>query len=298
MTPKERDNTTPSEISAIVTAYERVDQTLTTLSQLKACSPPPAEILVHVDRGERTCAEAIRRAFPEVKLLVSDTCFGPGGGRNKLIAAAKNELVASFDDDSYPLDTDYFARVLAISRKRPDAAIIGGAVYHRDEEIRPDSRAACWVSDFSGGACTYRRSMFLTTAGYVPLAVAYGMEEVDLSIRLHAQGARILRSPWLRLFHDTDLKRHDNPAVTAGSIANMALLTYLRYPPSVWHLGLGQCLNRIVWLLRNGRHRGILSGLGMIPGHLRKNRSFRQTIARNSLKSYLKLRHSPVPAEI
>ena len=58
---------------------------------------------------------------------------------------------------------------------------------------------------------------FLATSGYVPLAVAYGMEEVDLALRLHEKGGRILRTPGLRVFHDTDLKRHANPAVTAGT---------------------------------------------------------------------------------
>ena len=58
------------------------------------------------------------------------------------------------------------------------------------------------------GACVYRRSAFLEAGGYVPLPVAYGMEEVDLALRLHSRGGKILTTPWLRVFHNTDLKRH------------------------------------------------------------------------------------------
>src|SRR6185369_4964106 len=173
---------------------------------------------------------AIRAAFPDVRVLLSEERLGPGGGRNKLMVAATCELVASFDDDSYPIDADYFARALELFDRHPNASLICAALFHRGETIALDARDAQWTADFSGGACVYRRSVFLDAGGYVPLRVAYGMEEVDLALRLHSRGARILTTSWLRVFHDTDLQRHDDAQVTAGSIANVALLTYLRYP--------------------------------------------------------------------
>jgi hypothetical protein len=130
----------------------------------------------------------------------------------------------------------------------------------------------------------------------VPLAVAYGMEEVDLALRLHSRGGKILSSSWLRVFHDTDLNRHDEPHVTAGSIANLALLAYLRYPVSLWSIGLLQCANRVWWLLRHGRRRGIWRGLAMIPGHVMFHRRFRQTVSNRAVRSYLALRRAPVQA--
>ena len=280
-------------VSAIVTAYRRIDLTLLTISKLRACRPVPAEILVHVDANETQCETAIRQAFPDVLILRSESCVGPGGGRNKLLAAAKNEFVASFDDDSHPIDADYFGRALALFEKFRAATILCAAVYHQGEVVAPDVQSAEWVSDFSGGACIYRRSGFIATGGYVPLPIAYGMEEVDLALRLHAQGGRILKTCWLRVFHDTDLKHHANPEVTAASIANLVLLTYLRYPPSLWFVGLGQCCKRIFWLLRNGRRRGILSGLRMTPAHLRAHRRYRQPIGPEAVRSYLALRRAP-----
>lgn len=281
-------------ITAIVTAYQRIDQTLETIRKLKACQPPPDEILVHVDGNQQQCAAAIRQAFPEIKVLLSEANVGPGGGRNKLIAAAQNEYVASFDDDSFPLDTDYFARVRHLIVRFPDAAILCALVYHQGEAIAPDTLAAAWVADFSGGGCIYRRTQFLATGGYVPLPVAYGMEEVDLALRLHAQGGRILRTPWLRVFHDTDLKRHDSPDVTAGSIANIALLVYLRYPLSFWLVGFVQGCKRILWLLRHNRKQGILAGLLMTPKHLWSHRKYRQRLVARYVRSYLSLRRAPI----
>ena len=194
------------------------------------------------------------------------------------------------------MDADYFARAVRLFEQFPAASVLCAALYHPGEAIAPDSGKIAWVSDFAGGACVYRRSVFLATSGYVPLAVAYGMEEVDLALRLHEKGGRILRTPGLRVFHDTDLKRQTNPAVTAGRIANLALLTYLRYPRSLWIVGFGQCCNCIFWLIRNRRWRGILTGLFMIPSYLQAHREYRQEVQADLVWSYLALRRAPQPA--
>lgn len=285
-------------ISAIITAYERVEQTLNTLRIIESCDPRPDEILVHVDGNRNELVEAIASTFPQIRTLISDERVGPGGGRNKLITAASNEFVASFDDDSYPIDSDYFGRVLQLFDRFPDASNICASLYHAGEAISLDERKAQWTADFSGGACVFRRDAFLTAGGYVPLPVAYGMEETDLALRLHAQGGKILSSSWLRVFHDTDLKRHAEPHVTAGSIANLALLAYLRYPVSLWSIGVLQCANRVLWLVRHGRHRGIARGLTMIPGHLRAHRHFRLTVSNRAVRSYLALRRAPAHASL
>jgi GT2 family glycosyltransferase len=281
-------------ISAIITAYERIEQTLATLRIIQSCTPPPDEVLVHVDANRRDCEEAIRKAFPAVRILRSKEQVGPGGGRNKLVDAAKFEFVASFDDDSYPIDSDYFARAAKLFEQFPDAAVICAALYHVGEAIGLDDRHAEWTADFSGGACIYRRRAFLDAGGYVPLPVAYGMEEVDLAIRLHSRGGRILTTRWLRVFHNTNLERHADPRVTAGSIANLALLAYLRYPVSLWGIGVGQCANRLLWLLRHGRRRGILKGVTMIPAHLWANHRYRLPVSKGTVRSYLALRRAPI----
>jgi GT2 family glycosyltransferase len=285
-------------ISAIVTAYDRIEQTLATLRVIQNCAPAPDEILVHVDANQIACENAIREAFPDVHVLRSQEQVGPGGGRNKLVAAAQYEFVASFDDDSYPIDSDYFSRALRMFEKFPEASLICAALYHAGESIGLDTQSGQWTADFSGGACIYRRKAFLDVGGYVPLPVAYGMEEVDLAIRLHSRGGKILTTPWLRVFHNTDLKHHAEPRVTAGSIANLALLTYLRYPISLWGIGMGQCANRLLWLLRHGRRRGIVKGVTMIPAHVWQNHRYRAPVSKKVVRSYLALRRAPVPAEV
>ncbi|MEX2273797.1 MAG: glycosyltransferase family A protein [Vicinamibacterales bacterium] len=278
-----------------MTAYRRIDAVRHTLAILHQCDPGPEEIIVHVDGGEHTCAATIEREFPGVRVIISEGLLGPGGGRNKLMAAATHPIVASFDDDSYPVDRDFFARVTALFERHPEAWVLDSHVFHPQQAIEPESAAAVWVADFSGGGCAYRKARFLAVGGYVPLPTAYGMEEVDFGLRLHALGGRVLRSRRLRVFHNTDLARHADPAVTAATIVNIALLAYLRYPRWFWGLGAAQCVKRIGWLVRHRRFRGVVSGLIGIPAAITRHRGERDPISAPALRSYFSLRRHPVP---
>ena len=284
----------PVPVTAIVTACDRVEQTLATLTAITQCAPPPDELLIYVDGNSADIVGAVHAAHPSARILGAEQRVGPGGGRNVMIAAASQPLVASFDDDSRPIDRDYFARVESVFAQVPEASVVGAHVYHQHETVLPDARTAQWVADFSGGACAYRREHFLRTGGYVPLEAAYGMEEVDMALRLHALGLRILQTPWLRVFHDTDLARHADPVVTAASVSNIALLTYLRYPVVLWGLGLAQCARRIWWCATHGRRRGLLQGITAIPALLRAHAPARRLVSAAAVRSYLRLRRRPV----
>lgn len=288
---------TPPGVSAIVTAHARLEQTLTTISTLHACRPAPGEILVHVTAERDPIAESIRLTYPAVRILATNKA-GPGGARNALVAAAVHPIVASFDDDSYPMDPDYFGRLVALFSAFPDAAVVTARIFHINDPVDPPRAVAEWGADFSGGACAYRRECYLDVGGYVPLPDAYNMEEVDFALRLHGKGGKVLATAWLRVFHDTDLARHAEPSVTAASITNLALLAYLRYPASLAVIGVAQCANRIQWLIRHGRWRGIIPGLVGIPGQLWRYRGDRQPLSAATVRSYLSRRRHPVPVSL
>lgn len=271
-------------ISAVVTAYQRVGQTLETLRRLEACRPAPDEMLVHVDANEQEVASAIRAAFPHVRVFVSPDPIGPGGGRNRLVHEARNEWIASFDDDSYPMDADYFERVLVLRRQFPEAAVVAASIYHRGEPAGPDAMAISPASSFVSCGAVFKRSAFLAAGGFLPLEVAYGMEEEDLGLRLFEQRQVILATPWLRVFHDTDLSHHASARVTSATIANLALLAWLRYPPSCWIYGILQVANRVVWCLRAGRRQGVVAGLLAIPRHLARHAKLRRPVSTRALR--------------
>ena len=118
----------------------------------------------------------------------------------------------------------------------------------------------------------------------MPLVVAYGMEEEDLALRLLDRGRTLLHCPCLRVFHDTDRSHHNSALITSGTIANIALLAWLRYPARYWPYGVLQVANRCIWCMRVGRRRGIISGLTQIPGHLWKHRHLRAPVSPQAMR--------------
>jgi len=255
------------------------------LGKIFTCDPAPAEVLVHIDAGDDETAPMLEREFAgRVTWFQSKTPQGPGGGRNLLLRRAKYSLVASFDDDSWPLEVDYFATVAKLMATNPRAAVFTGRVTLRGE--RPQAAViAVWpVASFEGCACVYRREAFLATRGFMPLRHAYGMEEVDVALQLMDAGWDILRAPALKIYHDTELEHHVSPKINAAHITNTALLTYLRYPLLFWPLGVFQVLNRVRYAMAMKRWRGIIQGLISIPTTCWKYRIYRKQITAATLR--------------
>ena len=198
------------------------------LKKITQCDPRPDEILIHCDGGWQPDPASFAELPSPVTLLYSKTKIGPGGGRHACIHSAKNELVASFDDDSWPIDKEYFGQAQALMEAVPDAAVLSPEVYLLEKPIQAQRAEVCTVQYYQGSASVHRRSLYLTLRGFVPIPQAYGIEETDLSLQTHAAGYRILESPWLRAWHDRPLA--DNAHQAMPWIKNEILLAYLRYP--------------------------------------------------------------------
>ena len=190
----------------------------------------PAEIIVHIDAGDNETAPVLLTQFPQVKLLFANTRQGPGGGRNRLISNSSHEIIISLDDDSFPIDRDFFSCVHQVIVDHPKAGIIAMTVINDGDTIVQRDALCMQAADFQGCACAYRRSMFIKTTGYIPLHPAYGMEETDVALQFLDAGFGIVRDFNLRIRHAHDNSRGRERAVIAGHIANTALLVFLRYP--------------------------------------------------------------------
>jgi hypothetical protein len=262
------------------------------LKILSACEPSPAETLVHIDAGDRETAPMLDREFAgRVTWMQSKTTQGPGGGRNILLRRAKFSLVASFDDDSWPLDVDYFAMAVKLMAANPQAGVLTGQITLRGEIPTVRLETVRPVASFEGGACVYRREAFLATCGYIPLRYSYGMEEVDVALQLMDARWSILQASSLRVFHDSALQHHVSPQINAAHITNTALLVYLRYPICYWPLGLFQVLNRVRFALTNKRTSGLVAGLMGITPALWRYRSLRTPVKSSTISLSRRRRH-------
>lgn len=277
-------------VSVVIPTYKRLIELEKTILKIYECEPLPSEIIIHVDAGDVETELFICQLFPEIKFISSVETQGPGGGRNKAIELAKNSIVASFDDDSYPIQKDYFKRLVTLFEKEPLAAVIESTIYHRFEKQPYELFEHKICNIFTGCGVAYRKSMYQIIGGYIPINPAYGIEEVDFSIRAKAFPYFFIRTSWLTVYHDTVLNHHSSASINSAAISNLGLLVYLRYPLSMWPHGILQVLNRFIWSVQHNRFKGLFKGIFEIPLKCFIYRNYRKTVDRTVVKQYLRQR--------
>ena len=280
-------------ITVGIPTWARGTRVIGTIERILACAPPPAEIIVHVDASDGTLEKVLSERFPQVRLLSSPHRVGPGGGRHRCLLAAAQPYFASFDDDSWPVDGDYFGALLALFAALPDTALLAAPITHPWEQLPPRSELSEPVVMFTGCGWAVRRADYLACPGFVDRPFAYGVEELDLALQFYCSGLGIRRSASLRVFHDTTLAHHRNPRQTAASIQNVALLAWMRYPWSLFGRAILQIINMVVDQIRRGRYRGVVTGLIGIPWVLCTNRHRRSPAAADLVVGFLTKRGTP-----
>ena len=285
-------------VTVIIPTYCRSEVLCQTLARLATCCPLPSEVIVHVDAGDNESSAAVHLHFPKVRVIQSATRQGPGGGRNRLVECAGNEIIASHDDDSWPLRVDFFAEALRLFNEHPDLALLACHIVERDEQVTqaiPADTGVCGdlteMGSFVGCGCIFRQSVFRKVGGYVALERAYGMEEADLSLKLLDDGFRLWFCRDMQVFHDCDrATRHAERQINAAQITNTGLLAFLRYPIKAWPWGLLQVINRVRFSIGQRRFAGIMAGLSAIPSACWRHRSYRRTVGVRTVTRSRRLR--------
>ena len=240
-------------ISVAIPAFGNEASLTQTLLHIFECRPLPQEVLLHFDGSWEPSPDFGANAPVPLRVFRSGTNLGPGGGRHRMLHEANCDLVACFDDDSWPLDGDYFARALALMTAFPNVAVLSPAVYLKEKPVLPLMAEASESVGFEGSASVTRRSLYLQLPGYVPVPKPYGVEETDLSLQAHAAGFEILSSPWLRAWHNRP--QADYQHGISDWVSNEVLMAYLRYPRWLQPWGWLRALRLIRrhWTIKSAR---------------------------------------------
>ena len=277
-------------VSVGIPTFARGGRLFHTVEQLAVCAPPPAEIIVHIDESDGELANTLAILFPSVVTLSSAQRVGPGGGRHRCLGVATQPLFVSFDDDSWPVDPDFFSEVTALFDRNPETAVLSASIYHPGEPQPPRTSEVSIVTDFIGCGHAIRVDAYRRTAGYIDRPWAYGIEEVDLAMQLYALELPILQCGSLRVFHDTLLSHHYRADIVASTVQNIALRAFLRYPVFLWPRALLQLGNVVVDLMKRRRFAGLGTGLFGIPGTLLRYSSQRRRLPADKVLAYLNAR--------
>lgn len=282
-------------VSVAIPAYWRPAKLISTIERIWNCDPKPHEILIHVDAGRAEIHQALDSLPAEIPVtrFSSETRIGPGGGRDQLIRNASCPYVASFDDDSYPLQTDYFARLEAAFEAHPDAAVISADYYGRDYHIPETSDKSRPVHQFFGFCSSYHRDRFRQLRGFAPVPDAYGCEEADLAMQVIIAGHDIVQTSTIQVFHDREADEsstHGN-SITTAMVRNAALLPALRYPFILLPLVPLKWARQILNYARKGHRRGLLTGILTTPAHILTFLPHRNPFTTRQVLKYLRNPH-------
>ena len=234
--PSSGDEPRP-EVSIVIVSYNTRAETLACLASVEAQTPSLSHEVIVVDNASPDdSAEAIREAFPDVRLIASPVNLGFARANNVAAREARADLILLLNPDTLILDRA-IERLCAFAKANPSAQIWGSRTLFGDGRLDPTgcfARMTPWslfcratglssafarTAFFNGEAYagwqrdTVReidiiagcyllitRDLWDRLGGFDPVFFMYG-EEADLCLRAARLGARPLHTPDAPIIH-------------------------------------------------------------------------------------------------
>ena len=195
----------------MITTHNRCADLRRTCAALMSLSPPPGEVLICADGCTDATVSMVRSEFPGFVVLENAERQGSVASRDRMLRLASADVVISFDDDSYPLDRDFLARLGRALAAHPEAAVISfaelcdaGAGEH---DVRDLGRGR-YVSAYANCGAAMRRDVYLRLAGF-PGFFGHMYEEPDYALQCYAAGFGVWFEPDLVVRHHlSKVNRH------------------------------------------------------------------------------------------
>lgn len=166
----------------------------------------PEIIIVVNDCADTIDALDAVKAQGNIKIMDMPENLGCGPARHEGLLAAKYDKVMMLDDDALVLDGSDVHHCLD---RLPDYAIVQGVIladesgarrrHEQPFKWRKNRKGDHEVSYFIGANHFIHRPQFLRAGGYI--GTTYWFEELELSLRLLAQGGRLLFTDRFRVHH-------------------------------------------------------------------------------------------------
>lgn len=241
-------------ISVMITTRNRCADLRRTLGVLDAMNPRPDEILVTADGCTDGTVAMVREEYPQCRLIVNDPGHGSIPSRDRMLREAVGDLVVSLDDDSYPLDFDFFARLPTLFEVHPEAAVI------TFPEIRDgdDPAGQTWdlrghyVAAYPNGAAAMRRATYLNLQGF-PTLFFHAYEEPDYAAQCYGHGMAVWFEPSMAIRHHYSPVNRDELRTHQLNARNELWSVWLRCPwPWVPFVSLYRVWRQLVFACSRG----------------------------------------------
>jgi GT2 family glycosyltransferase len=254
-------------VAVCITTHNRRDELVRTLASLQQLTPPPDEILVAVDGCHDGTLELLRDKYPQVRTIVHEKALGSIPSRNELAAACRCDVFLSLDDDSYPLEPDFVARLRGLFADHSQLAV---ATFPQRSDEFPQSLTATdlgpsqFVGSYVNSGAALRRSVFEKLGGY-PAFFFHAYEEPDFALRCVAAGWQVWNESSLTIRHHftgtqrNEIRTHHRHArnefwsvllrCPAPQLFGVALFRIVRQFGYAWKRGLDWAIREPAWWL-------------------------------------------------
>ena len=190
-------------VGVYIATHNRREDLARTLHAVARLDPPPAEVIVLADGCTDGTAEFVAQNFPTVRLLVHAEAQGSIPSRNEMAAACRSEIFLSLDDDSYPIESDFIARVAHYFAENPALAVL--SFPQRTDEFpetltKTDFGPSHFIGSYANSGAGIRHAVFVALGGY-PEFFRHAYEEPDFALRCVAAGWQVRQETSLTIRH-------------------------------------------------------------------------------------------------
>lgn len=129
------DQTTMPKVSVIILSYNAKNVILECLESVFALNYPNYEVIVIDNCSTDGSYEAIKRAYPRLKLIRSELNLGRTGGYNLGLKYAKGNYILFLDQDTV-VETNMLSELVKAIEKNPLIGAAGPKIYYYDDPQR------------------------------------------------------------------------------------------------------------------------------------------------------------------
>jgi GT2 family glycosyltransferase len=221
-------------VSVMISTKNRLEELRRTCEILRRLNPPPLEIIITADGCADATAEFVKSVLPEARLFVNQIGLGSVASRDRMMRAARGDLVLALDDDSYPEQLDCIARIVPTFEQHPNLA-----VFHfpqRTDEYpetlaKTDLGPERLTRTFPNSGAVLRRSTYLQLPGFES-HFFHAYEEPDYALQCVAAGYDVLFSPVVTVRHRYSSQARDEIRIHHRHARNELWSTVMRCPLS------------------------------------------------------------------
>jgi GT2 family glycosyltransferase len=198
--------------AVMIATHSRLPELRRTLAVIAELEPAPDEVWVCADGCGDGTADFVRAEYPWVKLIEHPAALGSIRSRTEIMHGAGSDIVVSLDDDSYPMDGDFIARVRELFAAKAHVAV--ASFPQRTDEFPETLTAAgfgpdCYTASYSDAAAAFRRSVYLELEGW-PEEFGHAYEEPDYALQCVTRGYAVYFFTQVVIRHHfTSLQRNE-----------------------------------------------------------------------------------------